>query len=336
MFDARAVVLNTKVYVGGGCFRTPKGEENIYAYNPITDTWEMFQGPIRYSALAINQNKLLLVGGLKRSTVTNHLWVYEGEQTWTQPLPPMPTRRSGASAVVYQDYLIVAGGLDDTDKQLDTVEVFNGLQWSTTDPLPYGSWFMKATVHDGYYYLMGGNEQSSVFYASLQELIMKSTYLHHCRRTLQALVAAGFQARRIPRRFVKLACETLEAVCSTPIQLYSPLAKSWLPGSWDTAWTLPRTTSVWKMLTDTPHECSSAATFGGALVAVGGKPFQSTIHMYVPLTQSWVPVGKMPLGLEDTLTITLPTGELLMIAGTESYDSYDKEYSTCVYKAELH
>lgn len=65
------------------------------------------------------------------------------------------------------------------------------------------------------------------------------------------------------------------------------------------------------MLTDTPHNYSSSAVFGGALVAVGGEPFQSTIHMYIPLTQSLVPVGKMPLGLEDTLTITLPTGELL-------------------------
>ena len=313
---------------------TPKGEENIYAYNPIADTWEMFQGPIRYSALAMYKNKLLLVGGLRKSTVTNRLWVYEGEQTWTQPLPPMPTSRCAASAVVYQEYIIVAGGLHDlTNRHLDTVEVFNGLQWSTTDPLPYGSCFMKATVHDGYYYLMGGNKQSSVFYASLQELIRKSTYLHHCRRTLQAAV---FQVRRIPRRFVKLACETLEAVCSTPIQMYSPLAKSWVPGSWDTAWTLPRTTSVWKMLTDTPHNYSSSAVFGGALVAVGGEPFQSTIHMYIPLTQSWVPVGKMPLGLEDTLTITLPTGELLMIGGTESDDSVDKEYSSRVYKAELH
>ena len=163
MFNARAVVLNTKVYVGGGCFCTPKGEENIYAYNPIADTWEMFQGPIRYSALAVYKNKLLLVGGLRKSTVTNRLWVYEGEQTWTQPLPPMPTSRCAASAVVYQEYIIVAGGLHDlTDRHLDTVEVFNGLQWSTTDPLPYGSCFMKATVHDGYYYLMGGNEQSSM------------------------------------------------------------------------------------------------------------------------------------------------------------------------------
>ena len=71
-------------------------------------------------------------------------------------------------------------------------------------------------------------------------------------------------------------------------------------------------------------------------MAVGGEPFQSTIHMYIPLTQSLVPVGKMPLGLEDTLTITLPTGELLMIGGTESDDSVDKECSSRVYKAELH
>ena len=45
MFDARAVVLDSKVYIGGGCTRN-EDETDIYVYSPLTDTWEMFQGPI--------------------------------------------------------------------------------------------------------------------------------------------------------------------------------------------------------------------------------------------------------------------------------------------------
>ena len=59
------------------------------------DTWETLQRPTYYSALTTYHNKLLLVGGMEASTgqTTNQLWVFEeGEQTWTQPLPPMPTR----------------------------------------------------------------------------------------------------------------------------------------------------------------------------------------------------------------------------------------------------
>ena len=81
-----------------------------------------------HSALTTYHNKLLLVGGREASTgqTTNQLWVFEeGEQTWNQPLPPMPTRRNGASAVSTQDHLIIVGG-HSSGRMLNTVEVFDG------------------------------------------------------------------------------------------------------------------------------------------------------------------------------------------------------------------
>ena len=263
------MVLNKKVYVGGGYTRTHTTAANIYTYDPTMDTWETFQSPTRYSALTTYHNKLLLVGGLETSTgqVTNQLWVFEeGEQTWTQPLPPMPTSQRGASAVSCQDYLIVAGGYN-SDGHLNTVEVFDGQQWVAADQLPKSCCFMQSTSHDGHYYLMGG---TSVFYTSLQSLVEKATQ-HPPSNTDQL--------------------------------------------------------SVWKTLTDTPHEHSSTTIFGGALVAVGGYPNQSSLHLYFPLTQSWLPAGEMPLGVQDTCTVTLPTGEMMVIGG------WTRDYSPLVYKA---
>ena len=138
MRNAQAVVLNNKVYVGGGDIPYGATYTNIYTYDHTMDTWETLQSPTRYSALTTYHNKLLLVGGREASTdqITNQLWVFEeGEQTWTQPLPPMPTRRCGASAVSTQDHLIVAGGYN-VGGDLNTVEVFDGQQWVTADPLP--------------------------------------------------------------------------------------------------------------------------------------------------------------------------------------------------------
>ena len=100
MHGAQAVVLNNRVYVGGGYTGNNTTEANIYVYDPTMDTWETLQSPTRRSALTTYHNKLLLVGGLATSTgqETNQLWVFEeGEQTWTQPLPPMSTRRRHAS-----------------------------------------------------------------------------------------------------------------------------------------------------------------------------------------------------------------------------------------------
>ena len=73
-----------------------------------------------------------------------------------------------------QDHLIVAG--DYNRGNLDTVEVFDGQQWVTADPLPMSCGRMKSTSHDGHYYLMGGwGQDTSVFYTSLQSLVDKAT-----------------------------------------------------------------------------------------------------------------------------------------------------------------
>ena len=271
MCDAEAVVLNNKVYVGGGFTGNDTTAANIYTYDPSTDTWERLQSPTRCSALTTYHNKLLLVGGEETSTglATNQLWVFEeGEHTWTQPLPPMPTRRKDASAVSYQDYLIVAGGYN--YGLLNTVEVFDGHQWVTADPLPKRCCSMKSTSHDGHYYLMGGHFQdTSVFYTSLQSLVEKAT----------------------------------QHPPTSPSNTDQP--------------------SVWKTLTDIPHQHSSTTIFGGGLVAAGGWPRQSSLHLYLPLTQSWLPAGKMPLGVHMTCTVTLPTGEMMVIG-------YSAVYKACV------
>jgi len=140
----------------------------------------------------------------------------------------MPTRRNGASAVSTQDHLIVSGGFN-KGGYLNTVEVFDGQQWVTADPLPKSCWYMKSTSHDGHYYLMGGNGQgTSVFYTSLQPLVDKATQ-------------------------------------------HPPIS----PTNTDQP-------SVWKTFPKTPHEWSSTTIFGGALVAVGGYPNQSSLHLYSP------------------------------------------------------
>jgi len=278
MRNAQAVVLNNKVYVGGGDTPDLTTDVNIYTYDPTMDTWETLQSPTRRSALTTYHNKLLLVGGWEVSTdeTTNQLWVFEeGEQTWTQPLPPMPTRRNGASAVSTQDHLIVAGGFNNSGT-LNTVEVFDGQQWLTADPLPMSCGYMNSTCHDGHYYLMGGWWQgTSVFYTSLQSL--------------------GDKATQHPP--------------TSPTNTDQP--------------------SVWKTLSNTPHKWSSTTVFGGALVAVGGYHYQSSLHLYSPLTQSWLPAGDVPVGVYDTCTVTLPTGEMMVIGG----ETRDTSYSPLVHKA---
>lgn len=92
----------------------------------------------------------------------------------------------------------------------------------------------------------------------------------------------------------------------------------------------PKKQSLWNSIQDAPYCYSSVNTFGGALVAVGGGK-QKSLHMYDHLTQSWVHTGELPEAVDCTCTVTLPSGEMLVIGGWTGV----AHYSTLVYKASL-
>ena len=175
MWDAQAVVLGDKVYVGGGDTATDETDYNIYSCDFTGDiTWKTLKSPTGLSALTTYQERLVLVGGVDPSTGThtNQLWVMEEEGTWTQPLPPMSTPRESASATTTQNNLIVAGGEGSEGEELDLVEVYNGRQWATAQSLPWACCDMKSAVHNGIWYLVGGlGQDTEVFCASLESLV---------------------------------------------------------------------------------------------------------------------------------------------------------------------
>ena len=277
-------MLKNKVYFGGGLTGDDATATTLCIYTPKADTWATLPSPTKCSALATYNSQLVLVGGMAASTdeTTNQLWVLqEDERTWRQPLPAMPTARRAASAISHHNHLIVAGGRDSNHRETDVVEVYDGCQWTKTDPLPKCCSYMKTTIHNGNYYLMGGSNQGqSVFCASLQSLIAKTTQ-------------------------------------------QSPTSPS-----------SGRQKSAWETLPDVPYQLSATTILGAALVAVGGYSSgtrMSSLHMYSPRTHSWLHVSEMPVAVSHTYTITLPTGEMMVIGGTIN----DTAWSRTVYKASL-
>ena len=278
-------MLKDKVYFGGGATGSHATATTLCIYTPKADTWATLPSPTKLSALATYNSQLVLVGGIAASTgkTTNQLWVLqEDERTWRRPLPAMPTARYAASAISHHNHLIVAGGRDSNGRETDVVEVYDGCQWTKTDPLPKCCSHMKTTIHNGNYYLMGGSNQGqSVFCASLQSLIAKATQ-------------------------------------------QSPTSPS-----------SGRQKSAWETLPHVPYQNSATTILGAALVAVGGYGSsgtpRSSLHMYSPLTHSWLHVGKVPVAVSRTCTITLPTGEMMVIGGRTK----DTLRSQIVYKASL-
>ena len=183
MQDAQAVVLNNKVYVSAADILDPTGmmgfESNIICiYDLSGNSWKEIRTTTSQHALAVYNNQLVLVGGNDHSThaCTNELRVLQNdEEKWTQPLPPMPTKRSNASAIAIGSYLAVAGGHGPVRHYpipLDTVEIYDGQEWKAAESLPKPSYRMKSVLQGDTWYLMGGKEQGrEVYYASLNDLI---------------------------------------------------------------------------------------------------------------------------------------------------------------------
>ena len=106
------VVLERRVYVGGGF--TDYDDYTVFKYDPDTDNWSRLpRYRYRWFAVSIINSRLTLVGGYNdRGSPTNQLAVYKpSSQHWTYPYHRMPTPRFRPAVVMYDIWLLVAGGV---------------------------------------------------------------------------------------------------------------------------------------------------------------------------------------------------------------------------------
>ena len=183
MRDAQAVVLNNKVYVSPADIVIPPGmgvrDSNIICiYDVSGNSWKQIRSTTSKHALTVYEKQVVLIGGNDPSTYvcTNELRVLQNdEEKWTQRLPPMPTKRSNASAIAIGSHLAVVGGHGPVRRDpspLDTVEIYDGQEWKVAESLPKPSYCMKSVLQGDTWYLMGGKEQGrEVYCASLNDLI---------------------------------------------------------------------------------------------------------------------------------------------------------------------
>ena len=167
--DAQVVWLKDKVYVGGGgTSGSRRDDARLYIYTPATDTWTTLDTPVYYFALTTYHSQLVLVGGREyvSGSRTNKLWTLSEDGQWQETLPPMPTPcGTNASAVSHGDHLLVISDDYPTNK----VYVYNGHHWASAQHPPQWLHFVKSTVFNDHWYLMGRG--GIVYSASLDSLL---------------------------------------------------------------------------------------------------------------------------------------------------------------------
>ncbi len=299
---ACAVVLNGKVYVGGGGADSDKDQFIIKVYTPETDGWgQLPECPVRWFAMAVVNQQLVMVGGnnpgrwlLKalqlgygdpQSTVL--VWDSPSQQ-WTSPYPDMPTARWAAAAVGYQHFLVVAGGFG-RGSYLTTVEILNTStnQWYYALQTPF-TCYLLTLVGDTLYAIGGLDSQ--------QKPIDSQQVVKVVSISVSALVS---HATRVPRPFRP----TWKVTCIPELQL------------------------------------STTVSLHNSLLAVGGMETSnrpsSAICLYNPQTNRWTKLGDVPAALYKCSCAVLPSGELVVLGGWGEFEDSKHRRSSNLYIAQI-
>ena len=152
------------------------GGDTLHISSTNLHSWTSTTLPYMNMSLTTYQDKLVAVGGMHPFTdeVTDQLLTSATGEDWQPSLPPMPTKRSRTSSVSAgsPEVIIVAGGRDSYRRDLHTVEVLLGDQWSTAHPLPTPCWDMRSSLHEGNIYFTGGvGKRNTIYTCSCTSLI---------------------------------------------------------------------------------------------------------------------------------------------------------------------
>ena len=161
-------IRNGKLFLCGGLTKNTNYLTHVYIYYPTNDKWyRITDCPQYYSSCAVINDNFTVIGGCRvtDNTVTNLLWSYStAAKKWEELLPAMPTKRSLTTAQVYDDRLIVCGGLLPDKTALDIVEVLDlaTKKWCKVQSIPDKLCRANSTICEDTMYLVGGIEDGQI------------------------------------------------------------------------------------------------------------------------------------------------------------------------------
>jgi serine/threonine protein kinase/N-acetylneuraminic acid mutarotase len=176
MFQAKSVVINGMVYIGGGLTEDVITDHIVFEYDPVQDSW-MALPPLPVVLFGIGQllGDLVAIGGKYDLKVSDDVYVFDRQTyRWKQTLPSLLTARYSPAVVSHQTNLLVCGGLEDEGvgdpKVVSSCEVINaeGFRWYVGGYLsPCASVYSSSCVviHDACY-LVGGYRSTPAISAS--------------------------------------------------------------------------------------------------------------------------------------------------------------------------
>ena len=277
-YSPQAIELNGRVYLGGGKSEKSK-QDLLLVYEPSHEVWATMP-PYQYElfAMTVIEDQLVLVGGedVRSRIRTNTLGVWdEALCYWTHPFPPMLTACSSPAVVNYDNrWLVVAGGSGEGGGDLFIVEIMD---------ICNSQWYSAPPL--------------PIPASRMSATIINNTTM---------VVLGGATGYYFFKHVFKVDLD--ELVQQALAQHITPSASRGRRAS-----SVPARTP-WQKLPDTPFSQSTAVSFNGVLLAVGGHGATS-FHLYHPESRSWVKAGDLPTERVQCASTVLPNGEVLLAGG---------------------
>ena len=308
MCGGQSVMIDGKVYYGGGEAENEDACYIVYCYDPSQDKWPTLPPlPVRYFGLGQVNGQLVAVGGEMKSSRngeferSSHVQTFDG-RAWKETLPPMSSALLYPAVISHKSMLVVAGG-EYFDKITQSVEIFRLKEakwyWAHINSLPnvcFGLSTVSSDSENKHYALGGTNNQGN-----LNQAIYVSAESLHCNAT------------------------KLDSTSEMDESLF-----------FDCLSTLED--SPWMSLPNTVTYSPAASILGGSLIAIGGwdtadrerSTVRTNIMKYSSGTNSWIYVADLPSPRAKIAAAVLSPAEVLVIGGWDGTGM-----SKVVYKLKL-
>lgn len=337
MVFAQAVTIRDTVYFGSGTSTLTTEAENlhykIYKYNSTMDKWSPVPHcPVTGFGMVNFEDRLTLVGGAYQSqddsgqpfSLTGDVHVYSRDCSKSERLSgSMSHPRLLPTVLTYGSTVVACGGIvldAEHDVCVDTVEVYSQVnaQWYRAKPLPFACIGMTFSSINDYYYFLGGftdtefdHPTTSVFTVCLPRLI-EAALVKGSNQISPTNGSADTNGSTSNGNYSNASSSNASSSNgSTSNGSSSPSGGSGCDSS---------DAQLWEKFTDSPRFAASLTTIGGCLVAIGGSDERlehksGALHVYSPLTTSWLRVDDIPVACFACTVSRLPEGELMIIGG---------------------
>ena len=312
MCGGQSVVIDSKVYYGGGETENEDACYLVRCYDPSQDEWTTLPPlPVRYFGLGQIKGQLVAVGGEMKSSRngeferSSHVQTLDGK-VWKETLPPMSSALLYPAVISHKSMLVVAGG-EYFDSITQSVEIFRlkEARWyrAHINSLPNACFGLSTVSSDSenkHYALGGTNNQGNLnqaIYVSTKSLCCNATELDNSTSEMDQ-------------------SHFLECLSLTQALEDSP----------------------WKSLPNTVTYSPAASILGGSLIAIGGwdtadrerSTVRTNIMKYSSGTNSWIYVADLPSPRAKIAAAVLSPAEVLVIGGWDG-----RGMSKAVYKLKL-